>query len=408
MKIFKFLVFNTFLKKPVVVLCTLVLFLLSNYIVFIAARSAISTFQGYEEIKQLNQKGNYFANLDPSDDVNMDNLSKNKIQQVYSYLNDNIRYALFTDGFVAQVPNAYDMEVTVAYVNKEYYELNKQFEIARGTGLSFDYSLGDDVEIPVLLGSGLSDVYPVGSLITIDDPVLQKQINLKVQGVLKPNTYHSNFYSLSSKQYYNFSIIVPVNEEFINNSDKGFQLQGLFDLILLQTGEEKKEELHDLIKNNLGVELNFYTQGENIDYYNEFFFGSLKIILILTVIITVILTCLSLWSSLKSIRLMFKDFAINLFVGLSYSRLRNIIFGYYGILFLINLLVLFLITAYLRYGAWIRKEAFFATFGFLGVIGMDWLALLAVLIFDAVIGTLIVEIIMRKIKNVSISLGVIQ
>ena len=101
-------------------------------------------------------------------------------------------------------------------------------------------------------------------------------------------------------------------------------------------------------------------------------------------------------------------FAINLFVGLSYSRLRKIMYGYYGILFLINLIVLFLITAYSRYGTWIRKDALFATFGVLGVIGMDWLALLAVLIFDTVIGVLIVEIMMWRIKKVPISLGVIQ
>lgn len=52
--------------------CTLCLFLLSNYIIFIAARSTILTFQGYGEIKQLNQEGNYTANIDPSRDMKMD------------------------------------------------------------------------------------------------------------------------------------------------------------------------------------------------------------------------------------------------------------------------------------------------------------------------------------------------
>ena len=174
------------------------------------------------------------------------------------------------------------------------------------------------------------------------------------------------------------------------------------------SSEDKIGELHDLIQDNLELEFNFYTRTENIDYFNEFFFTSLSIISVLTAVLTVILTCLSIWGSLTSIRLMIKDFAINLFVGLSYSRLRRIIYSYYGILFLINLIVLFLITAYSRYGTWIRKEALFVTFGVLGVIGMDWLALLAVLIFDTVIGVLIVEIMMWRIKKVPISLGVIQ
>ena len=38
----------------------------------------------------------------------------------------------------------------------------------------------------------------------------------------------------------------------------------------------------------------------------------------------------------------------------------------------------------------------------------DWLALLAVLIFNAVIGILIVEIMVWRIKKIPISLGVIQ
>ena len=178
--------------------------------------------------------------------------------------------------------------------------------------------------------------------------------------------------------------------------------------LIRQTSEDKIGELHDLIQDNLGLEFNFYTQTENISYFNEIYFNSLRIISVLTAVLTLILTCLSIWGALTSIRLMIKDFAINMFVGLSYSRLRKIMYGYYGILFLINLIVLFLITAYSRYGTWIRKDALFATFGVLGVIGMDWLALLAVLIFDTVIGVMIVEIMMWRIKKVPISLGVIQ
>lgn len=177
MKIFKFIVSNTFLKKSIIVVSTLGLFLLSNYIIFISARSAISTLQGYSEIKELNQEGNYTANLDPSSDMNMDFVNKNSIQQVYNYLTDNIKYAFFTDGFVVQIPNTYDMEVTVAYVNEEYYELNRQFDASRGCGLGFDYALsGDNTEIPVLIGKGLSEAYPVGSLITIEDPALQMSL----------------------------------------------------------------------------------------------------------------------------------------------------------------------------------------------------------------------------------------
>ena len=409
MKIFKFFIKKIFLRKLLIVFSVFLLLFLSDYLVFIAARSTVSTFQGYEEMKHLNQTGNYIANLDPNSDMNMGNIDKSDTQNVYDYLNDNnLSYALFTDGFIVSLPNDYDMKVSFAYLNEEYYKLNRQFEIAQGKDLDFDYSFDDDIEIPVLIGKGLSETYPLGSMIKIEDPVLQKQIILKVQGILKPNIYHSNFYSLSSKQYYNFSVVIPVNEDFLNNSNVGLQLQGLFDIILLQTSKNEIEGLRKVMQDRLGLKFNFYTQEENFEYFNKYYFSSLKIIAILTTILTLIIIGLTIWNSLASIRVMIKDFTINLFVGLSYSRLRKIFYGYYGILFFANLIVLFIITAYSRYGTWIRKDASFYTFGLFGVIGMDWLALGAVLFFDIIIGMIIVEIMLWRIKKVPISLGVLQ
>mgnify|MGYP004655194761 FL=1 len=397
------------MRKLLIVFSVFLLLFLSDYLVFIAARSTVSTFQGYEEMKHLNQTGNYIANLDPNSDMNIGNIDKSDTQNVYDYLNDNnLSYALFTDGFIVSLPNDYDMKVSFAYLNEEYYKLNRQFEIAQGKDLDFDYSFDDDIEIPVLIGKGLSETYPLGSMIKIEDPVLQKQIILKVQGILKPNIYHSNFYSLSSKQYYNFSVVIPVNEDFLNNSNVGLQLQGLFDIILLQTSKNEIEGLRKVMQDRLGLKFNFYTQEENFEYFNKYYFSSLKIIAILTTILTLIIIGLTIWNSLASIRVMIKDFTINLFVGLSYSRLRKIFYGYYGILFFANLIVLFIITAYSRYGTWIRKDASFSTFGLFGVIGMDWLALGAVLFFDIIIGMIIVEIMLWRIKKVPISLGVLQ
>ncbi|MFR4513934.1 MAG: hypothetical protein ACLT4P_03825 [Coprococcus sp.] len=410
MKVFKFFITKIFLRKIMVVFSVLLLVFLSNYLIFIAARSTVSTLQGYNEMIQLNEPDNYIANLDPNSEMNMGEIDKKDTENVYAYLKDNnFNYALYTDGFMMSLPNNYGMEVSFAYLNEEYYNLNKQFEISQGKELNFNYCLdSDEVEIPVLIGEGLSETYPVGSTIKVEEPVLQREVLLKVQGILKPNVYHSNMYSLSSKQYYNFSVVIPVTEEFLNNSNVGLQLHGLFDIVLLQTSEKEIEGLDEVMLDNLGLKFNFYTQEENFQYFNEYYFSSLKIIAILTTIIIIILAGFTIWSSLASIRLMIKDFTINLFVGLSYSKLRKIIYGYYGLLFCINLMILFIITAYSRYGSWIRKDASFATFGVFGVIKMDWLALLAVLFFDIIIGIILVEIMLWRIKKVPISLGVLQ
>jgi len=299
------------------------------------------------------------------------------------------------------------MEISLGYMNEEYYKLN-QFELSQGTDLDFDYPFGISKEIPVLIGKGLSKTYPVGSVIKIEDSVLGRPMTLKVQGVLKQNAYHSNFYAPNSKQYYNFSVFLPVNEEFIKHANIDLQLNGLMDIVILQTTKEKLADLGGIIQDNLGLKINFFGQKENFDYFKEYYLYPLKIISIITLIFLVIITCLSVWNALASVRLMLKDFTINLLVGLSYSELRKIFYSYFGILFFIDLIVIFFITAYTRYGYWLRKDAAFATYGLFGLIGIDWFALLAVVLSDIIIGMIIVENMLRKIKKIPISLGVLQ
>ena len=407
MKIFKFFITKIFLRKAILGISMILLLFMANYTTFIAARSILSTFQGYQEIKCMDQEGNYIANLDPDSDVDIDKIGKNETQVVYDYLNKNFDYAFYTDGFRVSLPNADDMEISLSYMNKEYYEINK-FELSQGMDLNFDYQFGENKEIPVLIGKGLSKTYPVGSTVQIEEPVLEEPITLKVQGVLKQNACHSNYYALNSKNYYNFSILLPVNEEFIKSANIDLQLNGLMDIVILQTTKEKTLDLSKVMNDNLNLKFNFFSQEENFDYFNEYYLYSLKIISITTLILLVVITCLSVWNALVSIRLMLKDFTINLLVGLSYSKLKKIFFSYFGILSFINLIVIFTITAFNRYGCWLRKDATFATYGLFGLIGMDWFALLVVFLSDIIIGKIIVSNMLRKIKKIPISLGVLQ
>lgn len=406
MKIFKFIISKVFLRKPIVSIGMILLLCMANYISFTAARSIISTFQGYQETKSINQEGNYIANLDPDSHIDMDAIIKgNRTQVVYDYLNNNFDYALYTDGFVASVPNNDDMEISLCYMNQGYYKLN-QFELSQGTDLDFDYQV--DKEIPVLIGKGLSKTYPVGSTIRIEDSALGRPITLKVQGVLKQNAYRSNYYVLNSKTYYNFSILIPVNAEFIVQSNIDLQWNGLMDITILETTKERIADLSDVMEDNLGAKFNFFSQKENYDYFNEYYLHTLKILALVTLILIIVITCISVWNALVSVRLMLKDFTINLLVGLSYSRLRKIFYGYYGILSFLNLTVIFVITAFDRYGCWLRKDATFATYGLFGLVGMDWLALLVVALIDTIIGIFIVGSMLWRIKKVPISLGVLQ
>ncbi len=405
MKIFKFFISKIFLRKAILGIAMILLLFMANYTTFTAARSVLSTFQGYQETKYINQDGVYIANLDPYSPIDMGMVDKSGTQAVYDYLSSNFNYAFYTDGFMASVPNTDDMEISLGYMNEAYYKLN-QFELSQGTDLDFDYHLYE--EIPVLIGKGISKTYPVGSIIKIEESVLEWPLTLRVQGVLKPNAYHSNFYALNSKTYYNFSILVPVNEEFINHANLDLQWNGLMDITILETTKEETADLGNVIEDNLGAKFNFFSQQENYDYFNEYYVHSLKIMAVITLALLAIITCFSIWNALVSVRLMLKDFTINLLVGLSYSKLRKVFYGYFGILSFINLMVISAFTASNRYGCWLRKDATFATYGLFGLIGMDWLALLVVVLLDVVIGIVIVENMLRKIKKVPISLGVLQ
>lgn len=405
MKIFKFIISKIFLRKAILGICVMLLLCMANYITFTAARSILSTFQGYQETKYVNQEGVYIANLEPDSHIDMGIVGENGIQAVYDYLNSNFKYAFYTDGFIISVPNSEDMEISLCYINEQYYRLNG-FELSQGTDLYFDYPL--EGEIPVLIGKGLSKTYPVGSTIKFEKSVLGRPLTLKVQGVLKQNAYHSNYYALNSKTYYNFSILFPVNEDFINHANMDIQFNGLMDITLLDTSKEEIENLSEIIKDNLGLRFNFFSQEENYDYFNEYYLHSLKIIFITTLILLIVITCLSVWNALVSVRLMLKDFTINLLVGLSYPKLKKIFYGYFGILSLANVTLIFTFTAFNRYGCWLRKDVTFATYGLFGLIGMDWLALLLVVVSDIVIGMIVVESMLWKIKKVPISLGVLQ
>ncbi|WP_079710319.1 peptide ABC transporter permease [Paraliobacillus ryukyuensis] len=406
MRIIRFFITRIFLKRWILVLGMIILLFLANYLSFTTARSIISTFQGYQEIETLNQEGTFVANLDPNSEPDFAKIKIDDTQKVYKYLNNNYTYALQANGFVTSLDNKHKMDVILNYINEESYKIN-QFRLSQGNHLNFNYKLNKE-KIPVLVGAGLAKTYPVGSNIEITDPATQQLVNLKVQGVLQKNSYRSNFYAPNSKTYFNFSIFLPVNKEFIQRAGLDLHVDGLMDIVLLDSTKEKAMNVKEHIKENLGLEFNFFNQQENFKYFEDYYVNSLKIICTITFILLIIIVCLAIWNTLVSIRLMIKDFTINLLVGLSYSKLRAIFYSYFGILFSIILAIVFVITAINRYGFWLRKDSTFATYGIFGVISMDWMALLIVLFIDFIIGFTIVELTIRKIKRIPISVGVLQ
>lgn len=406
MNILNFFIRKIFLKRWLIILVTMLLLFLANYLIFNTARSIISTYQGYQEIEALNKEGAFIANLDPNSESNFDKIEIEDTRKLYKYLANNYKYAFQIGGFMSSLPNKDDMEVTFNYINEEYYKI-EEIKLSKGNELEFTNKFNNE-EIPVLVGVGLAKTYPLGSNIKVEDPVTNKLVNLKVQGVLEKNTYRSNFYAPNSKNYFNFAIFVPINEIFIQQAGLDLHVNGLMDMILLDVSRDEIVNFKHYINKTIGLDFNFFSQKENFAIFEEYYVESLKIVSIITLIILLVIVCLVIWSIILSIRIMIKDFTINLLIGLSYKKMKFIFYSYIGILLSVNLMVLCIIIAFNRYGFWISKDSMFATYGIFGLINIDWMSLLIVIFINFVIGFVTVEITIMRVKKIPISIGVLK
>lgn len=407
MKVYSFIIKRVFLRRTLLTLSIIALLFISSYISFTTSRSLFSTFQGEKEMEFIEQPGSYIANLDPNNSIDTNVISNKTLQTVYDYLDSHFSYALYTDGFTTDLFNDENMEVNLSYFNEDYYALNT-FPLSAGEDLFFTYNIEQADDIPILIGKGLSKEYPLGSSVSFFDPALQRNITARVQGILEENMSHSNFYALNSKQYYNFSIMIPANNIFLQESHMDLKLNALMDIIIMDTNNEQLSELGKVIQQNLNLKFNFFNQKQNVEYFHDYYVSSLKVIVAIALILLVTLLILSIWNALIGVRLTIKDLTINFLVGLSYSRLRGIFYTYYGFICCASLLFLFAITAYSRYGTWLRKDSTFATYGLFGMINMDWLALLSVVLINTITLTIIVETSLWRIRKIPISLGVLQ
>lgn len=404
---FLFFLRKIFLQRSLFLLIFLTLFVMLSYISFTTSRAVFSTIEGFQESSKINQPRMYITNLDPGNTPNVDTISESNIQEIYNYLDNHHDYAFYTDGYIVDLPNTHHMEVSVSYMNKLYDEL-KGFPLSEGKKISFDHNLQDQTPIPVYVGHGLRTDYPLGTIFNFFAPGLDKKVLVEVKGILSPDVSHSNYYALDSKQYYNFSIVFPVNNNIIREATVPLKLNGLMDLIVKDTDNQKMEKFASYIKQKIEVTYNFFNQQENEEFYREYFVSSMIFILTLTIFLILSISGIALWSSLSSIQVIIKEFTLNLLVGLSYKKLRHIFYTFYFIISTISIATIFALTEYSRWQAWAYKESSFATYGFAGLLRMDWLALLVATFITTILTVLIVELSMWKIKKIPISVGVLQ
>ena len=390
-------------KKPFIALALLILLLMLNYIFFVALRTVISTAEGREQASHFDKPGTYIANLDPGSDVDFERLTNEVLKSTYAYLEDNYLYAFHVDGVIADIPNKRGFEIPVSYTNQKFDELDG-FSTDHGGGLQFDYRISRGDVIPVLVGKGLAEEYPLGSQFKLNDPALEREVTVQVSGILEKDAARSNFYAYDSKNYYNFSLVIPVTEEFIRLSNIDLKLNGLNDLVILDADESSILALKNRIYEATGAQFNFFSHDENREYY----YPSLIFVSIIALVLTVLIVAGTVWSSLVNVNLMIREFTLNRLVGLSYRNLGISFFVYYALLALVALSALYLFTLYSRLQFWSGVDPSFITFGTAGLIKMEWIAFLATALLDAVLIGALVFLVTWRIKRVPISIGVLQ
>lgn len=407
MKNFSFFIKKIFLKRWILSI-TLIFFLLSaNFLIFTAVRSLFLTRGGYDEMSRLNKNGIFVSNLDPSNaGFDVTSVEPKRVNGVYDYIDKNFKYALHNEGDLITIPNDKSMDVPLVYMNKEYYDLNG-LKSKVGKKLYFDYSLKSD-KIPVFVGAGLSKNYPIGAEIKTEIPALGRKVTLKVQGILKKNECHANYYALNSMSYYNYSIIIPINKEFFMKANSAFKVDTMLETIIINGSKESVSNLSKEIHDEWKIKVNFNSQKENNEFFEDYYLYRMRLIVILTIIFLAILIGVSIWNAVVCVRLMKKDFTINLLVGMSYKELKKILYKSFAIIFTLNILVVSVHSAMCRVIAWKSKNALVVSYGFLGLASNEWLGVLAMILVDSLIGVIIVECIVKRIKKIPISLGVMQ
>lgn len=355
-----------------------------------------------EQLSNFNASDTYILSLDPESPADLGRAGEKGLDSVYEHLNSSFTYGLYTDGFISQIASDEQIEVPIGYVNKEYYRLGK-FPLAAGADLEFNYDLAEKPVIPILVGYGLEDEYPVGTKLSFLDPALGRKIDAEVSGVLDKNFVRSNQYAHELKQYHNFSVIIPVTQEYIAAASPDFKLNGLLDLVLTATDASRVTQLQSVISEQTGLKLNHSTQGEVNEFREDGFRSSLIFLIVPNLVLLTLIVVTSVWNAVRSFKAMIRESATKPPAGFNYSHLNALFYRYYGMVLALSLVAIIGVAALSRLQYPPGSNPFVTTYGVLDLIPLDWQAVLVSLLVSLSTVVVIAQLAMHKIRRVPIT-----
>ena len=395
------------LRRPVIVLSILAIMVLINILVITAGRGLVTSYEGRAQFANLEQDDIYTLNLDPGSDYLAINDEPQAVDEVIDELVSKKNFAITVGMNLPEGSELAGVDTRIQYVNKAYTDL-VPLELAAGAIEQYTEKANPGDDIPVIVGYGLGSRIPIGARWEVVDPGSGQKVTYRVSGILNKDFSVSNLYSLDSKIYYNYSIILPIEDKFLTGASIDFKLNALFDTILLNETLEGAKNFARFVDDKINIKLNVFTQAQNSRDFFEHVESAMRAIGIFLFICLLALVPIVLWMSSQFIKLTIKDITINLLTGMSYRALDRLIFSSFMAISFASLILTILYLIGGRVGNRSQSSADLYTYGAWGLLPMDWIALLVATGFNLLVSIALCSLVSFRVRRVPISIGVLS
>lgn len=401
-----YLLKNVFLKRIIIVITTIAILFLTNILFFTISRSLVSTHENINKLSELTASDIVVSNFDPTNDFSqITNIPDDKKKDLNTLLDNNFEYGVQYTGMPLENELfGININLLVNLYDENSYGFNN-LKVGKGENFTpSDFNINNK---NVLVGANIGEKYPVGSELEIINPLTGEKETVRVKGVLKKNEFIPNYYVIDSKNYMNFTVIYPLeNGNPINLQNRYFDV-ALSNIMINGSDKQSIQSLEESIYDNLNLKINFFSQEENLDDFKNSYIKSAILLLVIAIILVVILVLLIYWNALTSIKIMLQDITINMLTGLNYLDFRTSLYLFQSICSFIVAILTYIYALSFRVATIEYQLPNFMTINTLGLLRMDWIGILTTIFLNILIMIIVVEIIMKKIKKIPISLGVL-
>ena len=309
-KFFEF-IHHVFLKRVIATILGLIFTTAFAFISFMCVRSMVAVTRGYHELTEIRRQNVHVGN-NQSNSNNLNNAYQRHPKQL-AEVSNKIISSLETTGDYA-IHWSFDSEqkandnsgmvsapINVLTVNQNFF-LFYPLSVEQGQGLYQEVFQGKSKSIPVLIGSNLSNSFPIGNEFKFINPSNGKTETYKVIGILRKNQGIQSMYQVDSKQYLNNTIVRPLRTIEIASVNPTQIFAGLQDLLIFGKANNQLTKISRAINSHDIFKIKFYTANENIDEFLKLYRRDLIPVFSISIIVLIITSVFLIWNTLKTIQ----------------------------------------------------------------------------------------------------------